>query len=290
MSVASGGFVAVHTVSHQLRLIAGRLLARQSYPNLAIFMVAVMLLGTVGGSSGHLGPAAARGEILSPMRLMPTGLMGNRCGACHSIDPVMSHPVAVMPTMRVPADLPLESGRITCLTCHEADAASHTTASRNHAPLLRRQATGPELCVACHAKEASTSAKSMHALALGKAHMTKKADSGGSQGLSWGRVDGESQNCLSCHDGMMASDASLGSGGVRGAHGKDHPVGVAYRNSSKSMGVMPLAPASMLNSRIRLFNQTVGCGSCHSLYSQEDRHLVMSNLRSKLCLSCHQDR
>jgi predicted CXXCH cytochrome family protein len=193
--------------------------------------------------------------------------------------------------MQIPADFPLESGQVTCQTCHEsADAARHAMAAKNHTPMLRRSAVGPELCAACHSIETASSAKSMHAMALGQAHMTRKPGGSFSRSLGWGQVDAESQNCLSCHDGMMASDASLGSGGTRGAHGKDHPVGVRYQNSTKSVGVMPLAPAVTLNSRIRLFDQTVGCGSCHSLYSPEEKHLVMSNLRSKLCLSCHQDR
>jgi predicted CXXCH cytochrome family protein len=39
--------------------------------------------------------------------------------------------------------------------------------------------------------------------------------------------------------------------------------------------------------QIRLFDGRLGCGSCHSLYSQQQKKLVMSNQNGKLCIKCH---
>ncbi|MHC4317018.1 MAG: cytochrome c3 family protein [Planctomycetota bacterium] len=51
---------------------------------------------------------------------------------------------------------------------------------------------------------------------------------------------------------------------------------------------MALKPAASLDRRIRLFDNRVGCGSCHSPFADDEALLVMSNLRSRLCLSCHE--
>ncbi|MCC6676430.1 MAG: hypothetical protein IT436_04740 [Phycisphaerales bacterium] len=48
-----------------------------------------------------------------------------------------------------------------------------------------------------------------------------------------------------------------------------------------------VVPAAALDRRIRLFDRTVGCGSCHNVYSQQSKLLVMSNQGSQLCLKCH---
>jgi predicted CXXCH cytochrome family protein len=51
---------------------------------------------------------------------------------------------------------------------------------------------------------------------------------------------------------------------------------------------MALRPESALDRRVRLFDRRVGCGSCHSPYAEGRALLVMSNVRSRLCLSCHE--
>jgi hypothetical protein len=67
----------------------------------------------------------------------------------------------------------------------------------------------------------------------------------------------------------------------------DHPIGVQYRATRSSGDEVRLVPANRLDKRVRLFDNTVGCGSCHSVYSKQSNQLVMSNLGSKLCLTCH---
>jgi predicted CXXCH cytochrome family protein len=146
----------------------------------------------------------------------------------------------------------------------------------------------------------------MHA-AVGKAHLAaddrvgkSRAMRGPGRGvsrLSTG-LDEESQTCLSCHDGTVATGIGVGGDEVPGVHAGSHPVGVAYvdgalpgiKKPGGGGGYGQLRAATGLDSRIRLFSGQVGCGSCHSPYSQEQKLLVMSNYRSALCMNCHLDR
>jgi predicted CXXCH cytochrome family protein len=200
----------------------------------------------------------------------------------------------VVPSRAIPDDLPLEYGRIECTTCHDnRDSADHARARQSHAPLLRREAAG--LCAACH-DAAGAGRADAHASALGRAHLRWPDD--GPPTVSSGsarrplRPDAQSHVCLGCHDGAVASDGSDVRGGFgfgsRGAGspaaiGASHPVGVEYAGHSG----LALRPASMLDPRIRLFDNQVGCGTCHSLFAGGDGLLVMSNYRSSLCLGCH---
>ena len=80
-----------------------------------------------------------------------------------------------------------------------------------------------------------------------------------------------------------------------GSYGKDKEDFDALRKGLAGTLIYELAQnpavrlvdAARLDGRIRLFDQAVGCGSCHSVYSMQPKLLVTSNLRSRLCLSCH---
>lgn len=209
----------------------------------------------------------------------------NKCAGCHQWDSALSHPVDISPSMNVPSFLPLTGGRITCLTCHtEGGLTAHADATQTHSGMLRVEAE--MLCSQCHTGSAMT-AKSMHPTALGRAHLAAPSRNGDSAGM----LDQESRTCLSCHDGMLASDVAH-SGSV-GVASDNHPVGIAYGNTLRGTGAtryksdMPVIPATSLDPRLRLFNGQVGCGSCHSPYSGEKQYLAISNDRSRLCLSCH---
>lgn len=68
--------------------------------------------------------------------------------------------------------------------------------------------------------------------------------------------------------------------------GETHPIGTEYPAHARR-GAKSMVPRSRLDGRIRLFDNMVGCGSCHSPYSQEKKLLVIDNRGSQLCLSCH---
>lgn len=107
-----------------------------------------------------------------------------------------------------------------------------------------------------------------------------------------GDIDSFSKDCVSCHDGLRASDVSVNyrnsSGGSRtGGHfsGKDHPIGMEYA-SYASFG-RGYKPVTMLNPKMLLVKGKVGCLTCHNPLNPEKSHLVMSDYRSALCLTCH---
>lgn len=231
-------------------------------------------------------------------RLRTVGWTDSRCSGCHQPDPRFSHPVGVEPSLEVPAPFPLVNGKIECITCHAGDdPADHAATRESKKPLLRTERTGLAFCALCH-ESGQTDRRNMHAYAMGTAHQVWKVDTGqktfDSHPVRSDRFlmdNDERESCLSCHDGTVASNAvhtEYGTGGkVSGVIGIGHPVGVPYRVSNPGDSDVTLRPAASLDSRIRLFNGQVNCGSCHNLFSKEDNLLVMSNYRSALCLSCH---
>ncbi|USN99291.1 MAG: hypothetical protein H6810_01030 [Phycisphaeraceae bacterium] len=237
-----------------------------------------------------------RGSVGSPAAGAQLGLGGagwtdERCNQCHEIDPVFSHPVGFRPGRPLPEKFPLQGGRLTCQTCHDGDsAATHSRARDSHDPMLRSAFEGRAFCAECH--ESSPMSSGMgHAGAVGAAHPARKADRRERSGGSFaGGLDPESASCLECHDGMTAMAAGGGhGGGLGGGRGlnNEHPIGVPYQSGRGARGMARMVNAASLDKRIRLFNGNIGCGSCHSVYSPIDHKLVMSNLRSALCLSCH---
>lgn len=229
----------------------------------------------------------------------------DRCERCHQFSPGLSHPVGIVASgtgRGRAADLPLDMGRVTCLTCHDESAArphGEGRAGRAPDPMLRRESV-ESLCAECH-QQPGRDLKHVHAMGLLKAHLdtptggARFGASGGEAGIRGlagrGDVDGETASCLSCHDGTVASDVGEHvQGGRRSSLAMDgpssHPIGVVYKAAVSRDGIQLRAPAT-LDRRIRLFDQRVGCGSCHSLYSRHQDHIVFSNDRSALCLGCH---
>lgn len=113
---------------------------------------------------------------------------------------------------------------------------------------------------------------------------------------------GSSRLCLGCHDGTISVQAwglrsKWGNDAVAvttGADWKDHPVDVPYR-PGKDFKVIS-------NSKIRLYNGIVGCGTCHDVHGEEAGvsgtgvgtgsdgggfPLREENHNSRLCLECH---
>jgi predicted CXXCH cytochrome family protein len=233
--------------------------------------------------------AAASLTRLDPVR------SSDSCLICHDFDPVLSHPVGVSPpaSMAVPADLPLERGLVSCVTCHSGISEDHAT-SLTRAPAFNATAhADASLCLRCHDATGS-SAREMHAAALGRAHLPGSHQGWAARNASESAVlssASSSTRCLTCHDGAMASDATARTGavllGMPSQGSQAHPVAVEYRLTDPGFGDGALRPESMLDPRVRLFDHRVECASCHSPYSSEPRLLVMSNQGSQLCLSCH---
>ncbi|MBL4809688.1 MAG: hypothetical protein JKY43_06480 [Phycisphaerales bacterium] len=227
-----------------------------------------------------------------------SGRGSSPCLDCHTFDPLFSHPVEVVPppSMAVPAGLPLINGMVTCVTCHSNADGSHlsTTPGQGGDEHLSYTITGAGLCIQCHDSNNYT-AQDMHARSTQFAHLPHSTGGQGRRTASSGAIpdwlDSESDSCMTCHDGAMASGSGTFSGlsgsSVYNLSDSEHPLG-AYRLSNPSDADGPLKPISMLDHRIRLFDNQVGCGSCHSVYSGQSDLLVMSNEGSQLCLGCHE--
>ncbi len=186
-----------------------------------------------------------------------------------------------MPQRPVPDHLPLHEGRITCLTCHDPTAVVSATGGG----VGLRAATAAELCAACH-DPASPARADQHATALRRAHLLAAPPSaaGGE-----GDLDPETVLCLGCHDGTVLAGsvhgvAERGRGPSWERLATRHPIGVAQ--GPRYSGDTLQEPDS-IDPRIRLFDDRVGCGSCHDPYSGVPGLLSVSNDRSDLCLSCH---
>ena len=102
-------------------------------------------------------------------------------------------------------------------------------------------------------------------------------------------LDRVSMECLCCHDGVIASDASYKIAGEDAVtyqrDGLSHPIGIDYRKAA--LRDRKLRPVEALSPYIALYDGKVGCASCHNPYSIEHRMLTMNNTGSALCLECH---
>ena len=234
------------------------------------------------------GIVSASGAVESaPVRATPTAARvdSSECSSCHVFSKTLSHPVGVTPSMRVPDSMPLEEGRVTCLTCHDgAMASGHSERRSTGQDFLRGSEFAESLCSKCHGE---TKSRTPHASEAMKAHLNASTKTNGVE-----RLDAESLACMGCHDGTAASDAGAnhtkGMGGMDDRFPSDHPIGIALdvRKPDREDGRMK--SKNMIDSRVRLFGGTVGCGSCHSVYSKHEKLLVMSNQRSALCVACHE--
>lgn len=104
-------------------------------------------------------------------------------------------------------------------------------------------------------------------------------------------VDSFSFNCLSCHDGTSspAHDISFKnadrSGAFSGNNLSSHPIGTHYGSASY---INPqLRRLEYLDPNMVLIDGRVGCLTCHNPLNRRAPHLVASNDRSNLCLTCH---
>jgi predicted CXXCH cytochrome family protein len=252
------------------------------------FVVASVVLSVTA-----LLPAGEQGQTVLAMRgLTPSAGPGwggaVSCQSCHRADALFSHPIGVAPVGVNAPGLPLQAGRMTCLTCHTEAAPDHgmSRGLADGSNAMLRAASAEALCGQCHM---GSQRGSGHTRGVARAHLSWPNNKRGG-GRSRFELDVETQNCLSCHDGTVAQDVAVRAGDrPEGSHVSSHPVGVPQAPRLGRNSIAPMVPATAVNHRVRLFDGNVGCGSCHSLYSKEAKLLVMSNFRSALCLSCHRE-
>ncbi len=229
-------------------------------------------------------PSGARArELTEPVTLL--------CNRCHEkkLSEGYMHPVNIRPgSVVIPRDMTLSrSGQLVCTTCHDVHAEYFTPyGAPTH--FLRRQEAGKAFCAICHDNLDALSKG--HQASLGEAHFRSQyIVTDPRQG-----IDPMSRNCLTCHDGSYGSSVSIQAGVWR--HGKEfmrhdqgsHPIGMDYETARIARGSKTdLRPMDMVDRRVRFFQGKVGCGSCHDPYSTIEKRLVMSDVNSKLCFTCH---
>lgn len=149
-----------------------------------------------------------------------------------------------------------------------------------------------DLCLPCH----------MPHITAAQAPLLVKRSAATTPTRAYGTPAGElneaSLVCLSCHDGTVARDvyagthamswAELSSAGIAPGRTRltNHPVGTGYPVGDPKYHS---AEAVQAGQRIHLPDGRIQCTTCHDPHNTQ-RHagmLVISNDRSRLCLSCH---
>jgi predicted CXXCH cytochrome family protein len=189
----------------------------------------------------------------------------------------------MVPSMTVPELFSLDwGGRMTYATCHDPHADDLGAEPK----FMRTDARGKEFCDLCHQGALPLGGR-VHAGAGSVAHAKS-----GIVELSdeFAQIlDPVSLECLNCHDGVIAPDASYqlqgGDALTYQRDGRSHPIGVDYQQAAALDN--ELRPVSMLASDIVFYDGKVGCVSCHNPYSRIRRMLVIDDAGSELCLECH---
>ena len=110
--------------------------------------------------------------------------------------------------------------------------------------------------------------------------------------LEEAELDSFSMDCLNCHDGAGAVSVAVDWRNnparlrtLKKPQGTDHPIGMDYE-SYVSNG-RDYRSVSGLGTKMIFVNGRVGCLTCHDPMNPEKGHLVMSDQKSALCLTCH---
>lgn len=265
--------------------ISGNVHSRSLAPTLtwgaASLLLIVVARHTIAENWGAPATQPANGAILSTENTSGANVtMENsaRCVSCHRFDQALNHPIQVSPVLSTPSSLPLLNGQVVCITCHDA-SPDH----RSKDQPVGQRVEGTALCVSCHKGSPNTS-RAIHSMSGSKAHL--RTDSRSRVGHGAAELDRESQSCMECHDGALSSDAGPHISGLDSKEKSEHPIGVSMRPTTRNRD-SDFRLSRRVDDRIRLFEGTVGCGSCHSPYSRERKLLVMNNRGSALCLNCH---
>lgn len=106
-------------------------------------------------------------------------------------------------------------------------------------------------------------------------------------------IDNLSNDCLSCHDGVVAQNFKVRvknnpNGRVMSLEDiiGGHPVGMEYANYASVNGKEYRGEVRFSNEMV-FAEGKVGCLTCHNPLNSAKGHLVMKNDRSELCFSCH---
>ncbi len=200
-----------------------------------------------------------------------------------------NHQVGMKPSraVKIPDGWPVASdGSITCLTCH----MQIPDLSGRSAPHLREtdRNNQAEFCSKCHMDGSDSVQSSPHWSVMNRAHQSTNQTS---DFRSNSLMDSSSRQCLGCHDGVNASNASSGhANGASAGYGSnrgEHPVSMRYQKQRLGSRQVSLRHQSQLPKEILLPQGQVSCISCHDLFSSTKARLTIPIEKSALCFACH---
>ena len=199
--------------------------------------------------------------------------------------------------MKVPQELPLDDGKITCRTCHTAHATGSSVSLANTV-FLRMQNDRGQLCNACHADEAAGPKTGSHPLAKmdialpksladigahagGDGHQvvcqTCHAAHGGTDEKLLVRGMDASQQCLSCHEQLKPLMWRPG------AH--EHTLDMPVRDQTQRQAIADMGTSLGPDGKL-------SCLSCHKVHHGTPGQSMLADtlVDSRLCIRCHPSR
>ena len=198
------------------------------------------------------------------------------CERCHELNRTNSHPSGVAAIYPVDPVFPLDVGRLlTCASCHNPCLPK----AEESPQLLRVPFDGINFCLRCH--QTGEVYTGRHVMAAGFVHTKKWTPP---KRIHQGQLDPISRNCLGCHDGTINAPDIVSPAQLDNNHDY-HPLGADY--AQRAATNHDLVSIDRLSGLVSLYEGKVGCASCHSPYASRNKHLVMDNSNSMLCLACH---
>lgn len=219
------------------------------------------------------------------------------CGRCHKDLNVLSHVVDVVPSMNMPAGMPLDNlGMMTCATCHDPHRNGIDPSTGKKTYYLRTDMQGKRFCLLCHEDPMHPGMVSIFT-PLGAVTHRRSMDR--SHGFATFnsledsvKLDPVSLMCIKCHeaDEREADTEKLAQGiwTHGGGIGLSHPIGTDYESAAWKN--RELVHVTDLDERIKLFDGKIGCCTCHDPYGKGGgAGLVIGEKNSyqDLCLGCH---
>lgn len=239
-------------------------------------------------------------------RLRFDGDINRLCNRCHNNEfaRMIIHPVGVAPSasVNIPPYMPLEEGKITCRTCHEAglqESGENAGSVGRHNPMFLRGGLSVrnEFCFRCHIQELFVSLNAHDQL-----------DSSGNI---------KESACLFCHT-YNPRDRVIGIEDLTGFRDKDpvnyciwchtsqyfikrHPMGAHLREPSRDILYNMDDAYDQFGVSLPLYNGVITCITCHDPHEQgvieiddvagEDmfKRLRLGN-RENTCVGCHGDK
>lgn len=247
---------------------------------------------------------------LMPEPEKPVVAASETCLGCHdgSVDDSRrmvwhdhGHRTGVAPSagMNVPANLPLEDGKIACRTCHNAHAAGGGAGeSLKDVFFLRMPNTEGQLCRACHTGQSGGPEKGSHPLGPMKEKLPEKLAAAGAHG----GADAQQVVCQSCHAAHGARQDHLLLMGTSNSelcitcHQQMRPAMFMANGEHEHPQNPPLRPQHIeaiqaMKTRIGEDN-TLVCLSCHKVHNGNSGRAMLADTleNSRLCIRCHAER